>query len=52
LELKAIAQKAGFGSQAYMTAVFRSKLDCTPGSYRTPGQQHLNPQSMSATEVE
>jgi LacI family transcriptional regulator len=49
LELKAIAQKAGFGSQAYMTAVFRDKLDCTPGSYRMPGQRDLNPQSMSAT---
>jgi LacI family transcriptional regulator len=51
LELKAIAQKAGFGSQAYMTAVFRAKLDCTPGSYRQPGQEHLNPQSMSATQT-
>ena len=51
LELKAIAQKAGFGSQAYMTAVFRSKLDCTPGSYRMPGQGHRNPQSMSPTQT-
>ncbi len=36
LELKVIAHKAGFGSQAYMTAVFRSELGCTPGSYRAP----------------
>ena len=35
LELKAIARKAGFGSPSYMGAVFREKLGCTPGSYRT-----------------
>ncbi|WP_428940680.1 XylR family transcriptional regulator [Fontivita pretiosa] len=48
LELKAIAMKAGFGSQAYMTAVFRSKLDVTPGSYRMPGARRGHPQAMPA----
>jgi LacI family transcriptional regulator len=36
LELKVIAQKAGFGSPSYMGAVFREKLGRTPGSYRDP----------------
>ena len=36
LELKVIAHRCGFGSQSYMTAVFRSKLGVTPGSYRKP----------------
>jgi LacI family transcriptional regulator len=36
LELKVIAQKAGFGSPSYMGAVFREKLGRTPGSYRAP----------------
>jgi LacI family transcriptional regulator len=49
LELKAIAQKAGFGSQAYMTAVFRSKLDVTPGSYRMPGNRRGAPQAMAGS---
>jgi LacI family transcriptional regulator len=34
LELKVIAQKAGFGTQSYMNAVFQEKLGKTPGSYR------------------
>jgi LacI family transcriptional regulator len=34
LELKVIAQKAGFLSTSYMSAVFRDKLGRTPGSYR------------------
>jgi LacI family transcriptional regulator len=34
LELKVIAARAGFGSQAYMNAVFQSKVGRTPGSYR------------------
>ena len=34
LELKAVAHKAGFGTQAYMNAVFRAKLGKTPGSFR------------------
>jgi LacI family transcriptional regulator len=34
LELKVIAQKAGFGSRSYMGAVFREQLGRTPGSYR------------------
>jgi LacI family transcriptional regulator len=34
LELKVIAQRAGFGTQAYMNAVFRAKLGKTPGSFR------------------
>jgi LacI family transcriptional regulator len=37
LELKVIADRCGFGSQSYMTAVFRAKLGVTPGSYRKPG---------------
>jgi LacI family transcriptional regulator len=36
LELKVIAQKAGFGSPSYLGAVFREKLGRTPGSYREP----------------
>ncbi|HSV14391.1 MAG TPA: XylR family transcriptional regulator [Tepidisphaeraceae bacterium] len=35
LEIKAIARKSGFKSQAYMTAVFQQRLGRTPGSYRT-----------------
>jgi len=34
LELKVVAHKAGFGSIAYMTAVFQKRLQSTPGSYR------------------
>ena len=34
LELKVVAQKAGFGSQSYMNAVFQQKVGKTPGSYR------------------
>ncbi len=34
LELKAIAVRAGFRSQSYMSTVFRSNLGRTPGSYR------------------
>jgi LacI family transcriptional regulator len=34
LELKVIAQQAGFGAQAYMNAVFQAKLARTPGSFR------------------
>ncbi len=41
MELKAIAYHSGFGSQAYMNAVFQKKLGKTPGSYR----DHLRPQS-------
>jgi LacI family transcriptional regulator len=37
MELKAIAVKTGFNSQSYMSAVFREKLNVTPGSYRRPG---------------
>ena len=34
LELKVIASRAGFGTQAYMNAVFQSKVGRTPGSFR------------------
>jgi len=34
LALKVIAEKAGFVSTSYMSAVFREKLGRTPGSYR------------------
>lgn len=34
LELKVIAQQAGFGTQSYMNAVFKQKLGRTPGSFR------------------
>jgi len=37
LELKAIAYKTGFGSQAYMNAVFQDKLGKTPGTFRREG---------------
>jgi LacI family transcriptional regulator len=39
LELKAIAYKTGFGSQAYMNAVFQEKLGQTPGMFRR--ERHL-----------
>lgn len=35
LEIKAIAKKSGFKSQAYMTTVFRDRLGRTPGSFRS-----------------
>ncbi|HMO26652.1 MAG TPA: DNA-binding transcriptional regulator [Tepidisphaeraceae bacterium] len=34
LELKVVAARAGFGTQAYMNAVFQAKLNKTPGSFR------------------
>jgi LacI family transcriptional regulator len=34
LELKVIAQKAGFRTQSYMNAVFQEKVGKTPGSFR------------------
>jgi LacI family transcriptional regulator len=34
LAIKVIAMKSGFGSTSYMSAVFREKLNRTPGSYR------------------
>lgn len=34
LELKIIAERAGFGTQPYMNAVFQTKLGQTPGSFR------------------
>src|SRR5437764_2898615 len=34
LELKVVAQRAGFGAQSYMNAVFQSKVGKTPGSFR------------------
>jgi LacI family transcriptional regulator len=39
LALKAVAQRAGFGSQSYMTAVFQSKIGKTPGSFRRTAAQ-------------
>jgi len=43
LELKVIARKAGFRSQAYMNAVFQERLGKTPGSFR----DHLRPPDVS-----
>jgi LacI family transcriptional regulator len=34
LGLKVVAQKAGFGTQSYMNAVFQQKVGKTPGSFR------------------
>lgn len=34
LELKVVAQRAGFGTQSYMSAVFQAKVGKTPGSFR------------------
>ena len=34
VELKVVAQRAGFGSQSYMNAVFQGKVGKTPGSFR------------------
>lgn len=45
LELKAIADRCGFRSQSYMTAVFRAKLGVTPGSYRKPSLSNVLPRS-------
>ena len=44
LELKVIAEKAGFGTQSYMNVVFRSKVGKTPGSFRKarPGVEQPN----------
>lgn len=39
LELKVIAQRAGFGTQSYMNAVFQEKLARTPGSFRRAVRQ-------------
>jgi LacI family transcriptional regulator len=39
LELKVVAHRSGFGSTAYMTAVFQKKLGMTPGSYRSKARQ-------------
>jgi LacI family transcriptional regulator len=39
LELKVIAQQAGFGTQSYMNAVFQEKLSRTPGSFRRAVRQ-------------
>jgi LacI family transcriptional regulator len=43
LELKAVAHRSGFGSTAYMTAVFQKKLGLTPGSYRSKAKQKSPP---------
>jgi LacI family transcriptional regulator len=34
LELKMVAKRAGFGSQSYMNAVFKTRMGKTPGSFR------------------
>ncbi len=39
LALKAVAKRAGFGSQSYMSAVFQSKVGKTPGSFRRTAAQ-------------
>ena len=39
------AQRAGFGSQSYMNAVFQAKVGKTPGSFR----RSARPKSMGAT---
>src|SRR5439155_10187212 len=36
LELKVVAQRAGFGTQFYMNGVFKAKIGKTPGSFRSP----------------
>ncbi len=54
LELKVIAMKAGFGSTSYMSAVFRERLDRTPGSYRGGrgrGPGHDDADQLSANAV-
>jgi LacI family transcriptional regulator len=47
MELKAIAYHAGFGSQAYMNAVFKKKMGKTPGSYR----DHLRGSAADGTNI-
>ena len=44
VELKAVAVRAGFGSQSYMNAVFQAKVGKTPGSFR----RSARPKSMGA----
>ena len=34
---KVVAQRAGFGTQSYMNAVFQAKVGKTPGSFRRAG---------------
>jgi LacI family transcriptional regulator len=41
LELKEIAQRAGFCTPSYMGAVFRQRLSRTPGSYRAAARGSL-----------
>ena len=38
LELKVVARRAGFGTQSYMNAVFKDRLNKTPGSFRRAGR--------------
>jgi LacI family transcriptional regulator len=42
LALKVVAQRAGFGTQSYMNAVFQTKVGKTPGSFRraVPGRMN------------
>ncbi|HYO07637.1 MAG TPA: DNA-binding transcriptional regulator [Tepidisphaeraceae bacterium] len=48
LEIKSIAQKAGFGSPSYMGAVFREKLGRSPGSYRARAKRPMGQLSQGA----
>jgi LacI family transcriptional regulator len=45
LALKVVAQRAGFGTQSYMNAVFQAKVGKTPGSFRRvlPAQPEERP---------
>lgn len=52
LELKVVAQKAGFISTSYMSAVFREKLGRTPGSYRRLERARLPQTSVARNSVQ
>lgn len=45
LAIKVIAMKSGFRSTSYMSAVFREKLNRTPGSYRGEEKSHRSSRS-------
>jgi LacI family transcriptional regulator len=49
LELKEIAYRAGFGTQAYMNAVFQAKVGKTPGSFRNAARSR-NPQQGGSSQ--
>jgi LacI family transcriptional regulator len=53
LELKVVAQRAGFGTQSYMNAVFQAKVGKTPGAFRrTPASASPSASSIASQAKE